>query len=77
MNTSFNAACKRYWSKNNALGVLVDDFMLTQRTRDRFALGVAGSYGQKDYWLGQLDSASRKSHSAAPTPSHEFLNPQN
>ncbi|WP_196525086.1 hypothetical protein [Nostoc commune] len=52
MNSSFNAACKRYWSKNNALGVLVDDFMLNRRTRDRFALGVGGSYGQKDYWWG-------------------------
>ncbi|MBD2526840.1 hypothetical protein [Nostoc sp. FACHB-133] len=38
--------------------------MLTRRTRDRFALGVGGSYGQKDYWLVQLDPASRKSHSA-------------
>ncbi|MFS0518592.1 hypothetical protein ACEYW6_28390 [Nostoc sp. UIC 10607] len=47
------------------------------RTRDRYALGVGGSYGQKDYWLGQLDPASRKSHSAAPTPSHEFLNSGN
>ncbi|MBD2731305.1 hypothetical protein H6G96_34610 [Nostoc sp. FACHB-892] len=58
MNSSFNAACKRYWSKNNALGVLVDDFMLNRRTRDRYALGVGGSYGQKDYLLGQLDPAS-------------------
>jgi hypothetical protein len=32
--------------------------MLSRRTRDRFALGVGGSYGQKDYWLGQLDPAS-------------------
>ncbi|WP_104910311.1 hypothetical protein [Nostoc sp. 'Lobaria pulmonaria (5183) cyanobiont'] len=29
--------------------------MLTRRTRDRYALGVGGSYGQGDYWLGQLD----------------------
>ena len=58
MNSSFNAACKRYWSKNNALRVLVDDFMLTRRTRDRYALGVGGSYGQKDYWLGRLDPKS-------------------
>jgi hypothetical protein len=32
--------------------------MLIRRTRDRFALGVGGSYGQRDYWLGQLDPAS-------------------
>jgi hypothetical protein len=32
--------------------------MLTRRTRDRYALGVGGSYGQKDYWLGRLDPAS-------------------
>jgi hypothetical protein len=32
--------------------------VLSRRTRDRFALGVGGSYGQKDYWLGQLDPAS-------------------
>jgi hypothetical protein len=32
--------------------------MLRRRTRDRCALGVGGSYGQKDYWLGQLDPAS-------------------
>lgn len=38
--------------------------MLTRRTRGRCALGVGGSYGQGDYWLGQLDPASRKSHSA-------------
>ncbi|MHC5748275.1 MAG: hypothetical protein ACYTXT_41815 [Nostoc sp.] len=37
---------------------------MTRRTRDRFALGVGGSYGHEDYWLGQLDPASRKSHSA-------------
>ncbi|MEA5604995.1 hypothetical protein [Nostoc sp. UHCC 0252] len=50
--------------------------MLTRRTRDRFALGVGGSYGQIDYWSSLLDPASRKSHSASPTPSHEFLNPE-
>jgi hypothetical protein len=50
--------------------------MLNRRTRDRYALGVGGSYGQKDYWLGQLDPQARKSHSATPTPSHEFLNPE-
>ena len=32
--------------------------VLSRRTRDRFALGVGGSYGQKDYWLGRLDPAS-------------------
>ncbi|NEU82089.1 hypothetical protein [Nostoc sp. UIC 10630] len=62
---------------NAIFGVDPSVAVLSRRTRDRFALGVGGSYGQKDYWLGQLDPASRKSHSAAPTPSHEFLNPQN
>ncbi len=32
--------------------------VLSRRTRDRCALGVGGSYGQGDYWLGQLDPAS-------------------
>jgi hypothetical protein len=32
--------------------------VLSRRTRDRCALGVGGSYGQKDYWLGQLDPKS-------------------
>ncbi|MHC5771064.1 MAG: hypothetical protein ACYTXI_36920 [Nostoc sp.] len=32
--------------------------MLNRRTRDRYAKGVGGSYGQKDYLLGQLDPAS-------------------
>ncbi|WP_220451053.1 hypothetical protein [Nostoc sphaeroides] len=57
-DTNGNSSSKRNWSKSNALGVLVDNFMLNRRTRDRFALGVGGSYGQKDYWLGQLDPAS-------------------
>lgn len=38
--------------------VLACDPRRVDRTRDRFALGVGGSYGQKDYWLGQLDPAS-------------------
>jgi hypothetical protein len=32
--------------------------VLNRRTRDRYALGVGGSYGQEDYWLSQLDPAS-------------------
>ena len=52
------SSSKRCWSKSNGGVVLVDNLALTRRTRDRFALGVGGSYGQKDYWLSQLDPAS-------------------
>ncbi|MBD2533267.1 hypothetical protein H6G97_28325 [Nostoc flagelliforme FACHB-838] len=49
---------------NAIFGVDPSVAVLTRRTRDRFALGVGGSYGQKDYWLGQLDPLARKIHSA-------------
>ncbi|WP_157816700.1 hypothetical protein [Nostoc flagelliforme] len=49
---------------NAIFGVDPSVAVLTRRTRDRFALGVGGSYGQGDYWLSQLDPQARKSHSA-------------
>ncbi|MHC5739722.1 hypothetical protein [Nostoc sp.] len=49
---------------NAIFGVDPSVAVLRRRTRDRFALGVGGSYGQGNYWLRQLDQKARKSHSA-------------